>query len=94
MIANRASSLGFSINYVDDRLGGLVDPITGQPSDFRLPSYTLLNAFGAHQVTNNVNLSLNIDNITNKKHYVSSYNKWWITPGAPLTWTVKGTYSF
>ena len=94
MIANRASSLGFSINYVDDRLGGLVDPITGQPSDFRLPSYTLLNAFGAHQVTNNVNLSLNIDNITNEKHYVSSYNKWWITPGAPLTWTVKGTYSF
>ncbi|MCG8314720.1 MAG: TonB-dependent receptor, partial [Pseudomonadales bacterium] len=94
MISGRASSLGFSINYVSDRLGGVVDPISGQPSDFRLPSYTLFNAFGSHQLTDKVKVSLNIDNITNEKHYVSSYNKWWITPGAPMTWTVKGTYSF
>jgi len=81
-------SVGFSVNYVDDRLGETIDP------DYILPSYTLLNLFGSYNLTDQLKLSVNLDNVTDEEYYVSSYHKWWTTPGAPFSWTVGVEYTF
>ncbi len=81
------STLGFTINYVDDRLGETIDP------DYRLPGYTLFNVFGSYQLNDQVKLTMHIDNITDEKHYVSSYHKWWTTPGSPTSFTLGVRYS-
>ena len=39
-----AAMVGFTINYVDDRLGETIDP------SYRLPEYTLVNLFGSYQL--------------------------------------------
>jgi iron complex outermembrane receptor protein len=80
--------LGFTLNYVDDRLGETIDPT------YRLPKYTLLNVFGSYQLNNQARLTMNIDNITDEKYYVSSYHKWWTTPGLPTSYTLGVTYNF
>lgn len=80
--------LGFTLNYVDDRLGETIDPT------YRLPKYTLLNVFGSYQLNNQAKLTINIDNITDEKYYVSSYHKWWTTPGLPTSYTLGVTYNF
>jgi iron complex outermembrane recepter protein len=82
------ASVGLSVNYVDERLGETIDP------DYRLPEYTLVNLFGSYNVSDNLKLKANLDNIFNEKYYVSSYHKWWTTPGQPMTWTVSAEYSF
>ncbi|WP_439135242.1 TonB-dependent siderophore receptor [Pseudomaricurvus sp.] len=82
------STVGTSINYVDDRLGETIDP------NYRLPGYTLVNLFGSIQPTRQLELSLNVDNLFDEEYYVSSYHKWWTMPGSPTTWTVAATYSF
>jgi iron complex outermembrane receptor protein len=82
------STLGFTINYVDDRLGETIDP------SYRLPEYTLLNVFGSYQLNDQVKFTMNIDNITGEDYYVSSYHKWWTTPGSPTSYSVGVTYSF
>ncbi|MBR9908775.1 MAG: TonB-dependent receptor [Gammaproteobacteria bacterium] len=87
-IGGAASTAGISVNYVDDRLGETIDPT------YVLPSYTLVNLFGSYQASQNLKLSLNIDNVTDEKYYVSSYHKWWTTPGSPMTYTVGAQYSF
>ena len=82
------AALGLTLNYVDDRLGETIDPT------YRLPSYTLLNVFGSYQMNKRVKLTMNIDNITDEKYYVSSYHKWWTMPGIPRSYTLGVTYDF
>ncbi len=82
------ASLGFTINYVDDRLGETIDPT------YRLPEYTLVNLFGSYQLNDQVKLTMNIDNLFDEKHYVSSYHKWWTTPGTPTSYVMGVTYAF
>jgi len=82
------ASVGFTINYVDDRLGETIDPT------YRLPKYTLVNLFGSYQLNDQVKLTMNIDNLLDEKYYVSSYHKWWTTPGAPTNYVMGVTYSF
>ena len=78
--------LGVSVNYVDDRLGETIDP------SYRLPEYTLLNVFASHQLSDQLALTMHIDNVFDDKHYVSSYHKWWTTPGSPRSYTVGIKY--
>jgi iron complex outermembrane receptor protein len=80
------SSAGVSLNYVDDRLGETID------LDYRLPAYTLVNLFGSYNVSDNLKLKVNLDNIFNEKYYVSSYHKWWTTPGESMTWTLSAEF--
>jgi len=80
------SMLGVSVNYVDDRLGETIDP------SYRLPEYTLLNVFASHQLSDQLALTMHIDNVFDDKHYVSSYHKWWTTPGSPRSYTVGIKY--
>ena len=82
------ATLGFTMNYVDDRLGETIDP------SYRLPEYTLFNVFGSYQLNDKTKLTMNIDNLFDEKHYVSSYHKWWTTPGSPTSYNVGVRYSF
>ena len=82
------ATLGFTMNYVDDRLGETIDP------SYRLPEYTLFNVFGSYQLNDKTKLTMNIDNLFDEKHYVSSYHKWWTTPGRPTSYNVGVRYSF
>ena len=82
------ATLGFTINYVDDRLGETIDPT------YRLPEYSLVNLFGSYQLNDQVTVTMNIDNLFDEEHYVSSYHKWWTTPGTPTSYVVGVTYAF
>jgi iron complex outermembrane recepter protein len=82
------ASLGFSVNYVDDRLGETIDP------SYRLPEYTLFNVFGSYKLNEQTQLSMHIDNLFDEKHYLSSYHKWWTTPGSPISYTLGVNYEF
>ena len=80
--------LGLTINYVDDRLGETIDPT------YRLPEYTLFNVFGSYQLDDQVKFTMHIDNLFDEKYYVSSYHKWWTTPGPPTSYTLGVSYDF
>jgi iron complex outermembrane receptor protein len=82
------ATLGFTINYVDDRLGETIDP------GYRLPEYTLVNVFGSYQLSKQVKLSMQINNLFDEEHYVSSYHKWWTNPGEPTSLMVGARYTF
>jgi iron complex outermembrane receptor protein len=78
--------LGLSVNYVDKRLGETID------LDYYLPDYTLVNLFGAFDLTDRLRVSINLNNITDEKYYVSSYHKWWTMPGEPFSYMVSVDY--
>lgn len=87
-IADAPAAVGVGVNYVGERLGETIDP------SYELPDYTLVKVFGSYSLTDNVKFTLNIDNLFNKKHYLSSYHKLWTMPGSPTTWKVGVQYSF
>ncbi len=86
-IGDAPATVGMGVNYVGDRLGETIDP------NYILPSYTLASAFGSYSVTNNLKLSVNIDNLFDKEYFASSYHKWWTMPGSPRTYTLSVRYS-
>ena len=86
-LGERMLSLGGGVNYVDKRLGE-----TG--TTFFLPSYTLVKLFGSFEVTQNLKLSAEVNNLFDKVYYPNSYAQIWVNPGAPRTWTIRGLYSF
>ncbi len=85
-IAGLPAMLGMSVNYVDERLGETID------LDYYLPDYTLVNLFASYDLTEKLRISVNLENITDEKYYVSSYHKWWTTPGAPFSYMVSVNY--
>ena len=86
-LGERLLSIGGGINYVDKRLGE-----TG--TTFFLPSYTLVKLFGSFDVTHNLKLWAEVNNLFDKVYYPSSYAQLWVNPGAPRTWSIRGQYSF
>jgi iron complex outermembrane receptor protein len=86
-LGERMLSLGGGVNYVDKQLGE-----TG--TTFFLPSYTLVKLFGTFEVTQNLKLSAEVNNLFDKVYYPNSYAQLWVNPGAPRTWAVRGLYSF
>ena len=87
-VGDAPATVGLGVNYVDDRLGETID------TSYKLESYTLVRLFGSYSPTSNIKLFLNLDNLLNEKHNVSSYSKLWTTPGSPMTWKVGVQYSF
>jgi iron complex outermembrane receptor protein len=86
-LGERMLSLGGGVNYVDKRLGE-----TG--TTFFLPSYTLVKIFGSFDVTHDLKLWAEVNNLFDKVYYPSSYAQLWVNPGAPRTWSIRGQYSF
>jgi len=80
-------SVGGGIAYVGERLGSV-----DVNDDFKLPAYTVVKFVSAYEVSKNLRLSFNIDNLFNKAHYVNSYSQLWVAPGTPRKFTLGLTY--
>ncbi len=84
--------IGGGLLYVGERSGQFGDYF-GQ-GDFVLPSYVTLRAFAEYDVTENINVRFDLDNITNEEIYLNSFASLWVQPGAPRTWRVSVGYTF
>jgi iron complex outermembrane recepter protein len=72
--------LGAGTTYVGARAGNSLD-------SFELPAYTTVRSMAYWKPNKTLRFSLDIDNLFNKTYYASSYDVYWVTPGAPRTIT-------
>ncbi|AMK23851.1 MULTISPECIES: TonB-dependent siderophore receptor [unclassified Sphingobium] len=86
-IGNHEAMLGAGVNYVGRRLGETA-------TTFFLPSYTLVKVIGSFNITDQIKLSADVNNLFDKKYYASSYAALWVQPGAPRSFTVRATFDF
>lgn len=87
-LAGHQANWGVNLSYVDERLGETIDP------DYILPSYTLVRVFSTVELTQKLQLSLNINNLFNEQYFPSSYSALWTQPGSPRTVFLKMRYRF
>jgi iron complex outermembrane receptor protein len=78
--------LGLGGNFVSERVPSL-------NRDQRLPAYALLNA-AVYYNLNKFLISLNLNNLTNKVHWVGGYDFIRLFPGAPRNWLATVAYTF
>ena len=86
-LGQRMLTLGAGVNYVGSRLGE-----TG--TNFYLPSYTLVKLVASFDVTDKLQIWAEVNNLLDKEYYPNSYAQLWINPGAPRSFTARGTYKF
>ena len=79
--------IGAGLLHVGDRLGYF-------GTDFELPSYTTTRMFVAYDVTPNLKIRADIDNLFDEEFYVNSFSELWEQPGAPRTWRISARVSF
>ena len=79
--------IGAGLLHVGDRLGYF-------GTDFELPSYTTARVFAAYEVTPNLEIRADIDNLFDEELYVNSFSELWVQPGAPSTWRISARVSF
>ena len=73
-------TLGAGVNGASKRLGETA-------TKFFLPGYTLVKLIGAYEPNDHVRISVDVNNLLNKRWYASSYSQLWIAPGAPRSIT-------
>jgi TonB-dependent siderophore receptor len=86
-IGNHEAMLGAGVNHVSKRLGQTA-------ADFYLPSYTIAKVLGSFNITEQIKLSADVNNLFNKKYYASSYSALWIQPGTPRQYSVRAAFNF
>jgi iron complex outermembrane recepter protein len=86
-IGGHDAMLGAGVNYVGRRLGETA-------TTFFLPSYTLVKVLGSFNITEQIKISADVNNLLNKKYYASSYAALWVQPGTPRQFTVRATFDF
>lgn len=86
-IGEHDAMLGAGVTYVGRRLGETA-------TTFFLPSYTIAKVIGSFNITDQIKISADVNNLFNKKYYASSYSKLWIQPGTPRSFTVKAAFNF
>ncbi|MBP0598025.1 TonB-dependent siderophore receptor [Herbaspirillum sp. LeCh32-8] len=79
--------VGGGASYVGERTGD-------QAGSFKLPAYVTARALAYWQVTPQVKLSLDMNNLFNKRYYASSYNNLWIMPGDERSATLSMNLKF
>lgn len=79
---------GINATYVDKRLGDSVSP------DYELPEYTLVRIFATQQIGQHWQVNASLNNLLDKKCFVSSYAALWTQPGEPRTATISVKYTF
>lgn len=73
--------LGGGLTHVGERLGE-------SGSDFTLPAYTTAKLVAYWRATPTLRVSLDVDNLTDRTYYTSSFSRVWVTPGAPRNATL------
>jgi iron complex outermembrane receptor protein len=79
--------IGSGLNYVGNRTGD-------QAGSFKLPAYVTARALAYWQFTPKMKLSLDVNNLFNKRYYSSSYSNVWIMPGDERTATLALNVKF
>ena len=82
--------VGGGVTYMGRRLGQArtqAEADAGTPA-FDLPAYTTAKLVAYWRLTPALRLTLDVDNVFDRKHYTSSYSRVWVTPGAERTVTV------
>lgn len=79
--------IGGGLNYVGERTGD-------QAGSFKLPGYVIARALAYWQFTPKMKLSLDVNNLFNKRYYSSSYSTVWIMPGEERTATLALNVKF
>lgn len=85
-------TIGGGVLYVGERSGQFGDYF-GQ-GDFDLPDYTTLRAFANYAVNEQLNLRLDVENITDEEIYLNSFASLWVQPGAPRSYRLSIGYAF
>lgn len=86
-IGDHDAMLGAGVNHVGRRLGETA-------TTFFLPSYTIAKVMGSFNITDQIKVSANVNNLFDKKYYASSYAALWVAPGAPRTVTGRVDFKF
>lgn len=86
-LAGRSLTFGGGLLYVGERNGYF-----GQ--DFDLPAYTTVRAFAAYDMTDAIELRLDIDNLFDKEYYSNSFADVWVQPGTPRKALLSATLRF
>jgi iron complex outermembrane receptor protein len=86
-IGDHEAMLGAGVTYISQRLGQTA-------AEFYLPGYTIAKVTGSFNITDQIKLSADVNNLFDKKDYASSYSALWIQPGAPRQFTVRASFNF
>lgn len=86
------ASIGGGVQYVGEREGAVAPASAAE--NFKLPSYTTVKLISSWEPTKKWRVSLDIDNLFNRKFYVSSYSNVWVYPGTERRITLSGQYKF
>ncbi len=86
-IGDHEAMLGAGVTHLSKRLGQTAE-------NFYLPSYTIAKILGSFNITEQIKLSADVNNLFDKKYYASSYSALWIQPGAPRSFTVRASFDF
>lgn len=86
-IGDHEAMLGAGATHLSKRLGQTAE-------NFYLPSYTIAKILGSFNITEQIKLSADVNNLFDKKYYASSYSALWIQPGTPRSFTVRASFDF
>ena len=86
-IGENELELGGGLLYVGDRLGETA-------TNFELPGYTTLRLFGSYEITEDLEVFAEINNLADEEYYTNSFSRLWVAPGAPRNATVTLRYTF
>lgn len=91
-------TLGAGARHVDSSYVGRPDDanrIIANGRYGKVPSYTLYSALASYEVTENLDVRLNVDNLTNEKYVASSnWNSNRVSLGDPRTFTLSTSFRF
>lgn len=86
-IGGAPMSLGGAIVHVGKRNGFF-------GADFELPSYTTARLFSTYELTPEIELRLEVDNLFDERYYPNSFSNTWVQPGTPRNFTLSASYNF
>jgi iron complex outermembrane receptor protein len=83
----RSATIGGGVQYIGRRLGETA-------ASYYLPAVTLTRLIASVDVTDNLRVSGNVDNLFDKRWFSNSYSALWTFPGAPRSFSVRANYRF
>ncbi len=91
-IGGHKLSIGGGPRYVGEREGAAA--AFSEADFFKLPAYTVWKAMASYDASDKLKLSLDVDNLFDKEHYVSSYSSYWVMPGTERRLTLTARIAF
>ena len=77
-----------TVRHVGDRVGETTD------ANYILPSYTLVNLAASVDLSQQLSLKFDVNNLFNEAYIENSYHKLWNLPGSPVNYSVSVKYQF